>query len=247
MDDYNHTFSKPVVYKEVKIYPVKIENIIEFYSAINCLLLEKNKIPDPAIIKMSYLDFVFMIANEDIRLINSLYDLLQLVLKEQSFDFDFKNNKIYLIVDIENKKIEINSNEFENIRKVIFKQNLIKYDEKLLSPELEKRFKEVEEFLEQKNGKSATFSELVTSYHVGIGLKYSDIEDLTIWQFYKGLERLSLKEDFEVYTYPLLKSGESEKIKHWLSHVEEKGKYDHILMDKTEFDKITKDKDIFGR
>ncbi len=47
--------------------------------------------------------------------------------------------------------------------------------------------------------------------------------------------------NFEVYTYPLLKCGEGDKVKSWLTHIEERGMYDHVLMSKEEFDRKTND------
>jgi len=87
--------------------------------------------------------------------------------------------------------------------------------------------------------KSATLEERIIAYHCVSGMKYEDIEQLTIYQFNKGLERMQLIKNFEVYTYPLLKGGSTNQIQDWLMHIEERGRYDHLLISESQFSKIT--------
>jgi len=93
------TYDKPVPYKELLIYPVKVIDYLIFFTSVNCLTFEKNKIPDINIIKMSYLDFLFY-----------------------TFDKD-ENGKIYLMMLLEIFKICLNIDykQIEYNKNVIFR------------------------------------------------------------------------------------------------------------------------------
>ncbi|MCK9330248.1 MAG: hypothetical protein M0Q94_10280 [Candidatus Cloacimonetes bacterium] len=230
----NNVFGKPVKYKNIKLYPIKITDMLEFYNNVNCLTINKNKFPDVEIIKMSYLLFLFVISYQEPKIIEMLNKTLNMVLKDQEFKFFFENEQLFLKVN----NIIINDFEFDNIKNIILQQNLLNV-EQILDPTLEKRLREAEEFLANKN-KSATLEERIIAYHCVSGMKYEDIEQLTIYQFNKGLERMQLIKNFEVYTYPLIKGGSGDKVSDWLSHIEERGRYDHVLISESEFSQLTK-------
>lgn len=235
MDDLNlnNVFGKPTEYKSIKIYPIKINNMLEFYENVNCLTINKNKIPDVEVIKMSYLLFLITLSQKEPEILEMLYRTLNMVLKDQKYELGFQNEKLKLKVN----DIIISDFDFDNIKNIILKQNLLNI-EQILDPELEKRLKEAEEFMSSRN-KSATLEERIIAYHCVSGMKYEDIEQLTIYQFNKGLERMQLIKNFEVYTYPLLKGGSTNQIQDWLMHIEEKGRYDHLLISESQFSKIT--------
>lgn len=58
-------FDKPIKYKELLIYPVTMENYLEFHWLVNCLLIDKNSTPDISIISMSYLRFLYYMSLEN--------------------------------------------------------------------------------------------------------------------------------------------------------------------------------------
>lgn len=95
-DDY-------VVYKNIKIYPFLMSDYEKFEKLSNILLFDKNQIPDPQIIKMSYLKFLLTVVphNEKYKNISELLDKL--------FGYVFKDNNVYLTY--ENEKIIINFTE----------------------------------------------------------------------------------------------------------------------------------------
>lgn len=103
------TYDKPVEYKELKIYPVKMCDYLDFFNSVNCIMIEKNKIPDPKIIKMSYLDFLFhMIKNdENGEIISFMFlRLMQLCLHIESEDIQYRydeNGKVRLLLRRPNK------------------------------------------------------------------------------------------------------------------------------------------------
>ncbi len=249
MENLNDVWGDPYNLKGVDIYPIRMRDCKEFYKYITCLTLEKNKSQDIQILRMSYLHFLFFIGlcakdenGKDFQyLIQYLENLLDLVFRTK-INFYFDDDKIFIIVN----DIKLNESHFEKIRKIILKQNLIPICEDNLDPEIERALKEAEEFLSVRNN-PPTFSENVVSYHVATGIPYKEIKEETIFEFRKGMERLDLMKTWEVYTYPALKSGEGEKIKHWLSHIPEKSLYDGLVMSMDDFNKITGDSGIFKK
>ena len=151
----NNVFGKPVKYKNIKLYPIKITDMLEFYNNVNCLTINKNKFPDVEIIKMSYLLFLFVISYQEPKIIEMLNKTLNMVLKDQEFKFFFENEQLFLKVN----NIIINDFEFDNIKNIILQQNLLNV-EQILDPTLEKRLREAEEFLANK----ITREEMVAIY-----------------------------------------------------------------------------------
>ena len=43
-------YDEPISYKDLIIFPVRMKDYLEFHYAVNCLLVEKNNIPDIKII-----------------------------------------------------------------------------------------------------------------------------------------------------------------------------------------------------
>jgi len=226
--EFNCAFGFPVNYKGLDIYPVRMKDSLKFEKYITCLLLDKNQSRDINIIKMSNLRFIMFLFHCDNKnygfLIEYFEKLIDLFFKEKVI-FKEKKGSLYFSI----KDIELHENELDKIKEIIFNQNLLKLPEKIEDSELEKSLREAKEFMAARN-KSATLEERIISYHISTGINYNNISELTIYQFNKGIERLNLLKDFEVYTYPALKGGQGEKIKHWLSHIPEKGLYDDVCM-----------------
>jgi hypothetical protein len=230
-------WGQPSEFKDLKIYPVKLIDSDFFYENVGVLLINKNKIPDKNIIKMSNLAFLYGLCTSFDDIIKVLTNLFKLVLKVENVEFNANENNVFLQTD---ERI-ISEQDFDEIRKIILRQNMVPLDETMLDAELEQRLKEAEEFLAKRQGVAPTLEDKIVAYHCLSGMDYEKIKKLTIYQFNKGIERFILIKDYEVYTYPLLKCGEGEKIKSWLSHIEERGMYDHLLMTKEDFEQKTSD------
>jgi len=254
VNDLNDAWGLPYLYKNVPIYPIKMKNCSQFYEYVNCLLLEKNKTSDIQIIKMSYLRFLFYIGyymidekgNKFDYLLINFDKLMNLIF--QNYKIDIIKDNIYIKVnDMSNNEISFSEQDFEKIRKIIFKQNLIKFTEEILDYEIEQKIKEAEEFLATRNNDNSTLEENIFSFAASMNKLPEEIMELTIYQFNKILERKNLLKTWEVYSYPALKSGEQDKIKHWLSHIPERGLYDHVTMNMEEFNRMTSDSGIFSK
>lgn len=236
--DLKDTWGDPFKYKGVLLHPIQMKYIDKFYQYANCLLIEKNKIPDVNVIKMSYLRFLFELSHSDkqFKIYWKYLTKLLILVFRQKFHFVSIGDKIGIKV----KNKILTEKDFDNIRRIICKQNLILLNEDLLNPEIEKAIKEAREFLSKKET-PATMEENILSFFAATGYEPQKIKNLTVYIFNKTMQRLNLMKSWEVYTYASLKLGESDKIQHWLSHIPEKGLYDDVTMTEDEFNKKTSD------
>lgn len=145
---------KPVEYQlksqdKILIYPISIANSEIFLSCVDLLMIEKNELPKPEYIAMSYLDFIFhvFINNSNKEMAETaktqLATLLHLCLGwENNIEVNLtKNNKIQLI----HNNIVLNNKDFEDIKRIILYQNFIDYDDSYINPDLKKAINEMNE------------------------------------------------------------------------------------------------------
>lgn len=238
MEILNNTWGDPIKYKGVLIHPVQMKYMDKFYQYVNCLLIEKNKVPDVRVIKMSYLRFLFELSHggNDYKICWKYLTKLLILVFKHKFHFLFYGEKLF--IKLGNKILS--EKDFDNIRKIICKQNLIVLNEDLLNPEIEKAINEARNFMSRKET-PATIEENVLSFFAATGYEPEKIKNLTIYIFNKTMQRLNLMKSWEVYTYAAIRGNEADKIKHWLSHVPERGLYDDVTMTEDDFNKKTSD------
>ena len=201
MSSINDARGKPRQYKGLSLHPVKIKEVQEFYWAVECLALEKSASTNLKVLRMSYLDFLItlMMEYEDLKFelnftpndLKMKFSLLcELVFKVENIEFrQTEFNTFELIFD---NTITINGQEFDEIKKIIAEQNAIDLTDKFVNPEVRKKMKETREFIRKQNqGKSAPLDQQIIAYHCASGLSYDAIDELTIYQFNKGLARFN--------------------------------------------------------
>lgn len=167
---YYFSKSKCVPYQlkcgvEINIYPILVEDIETFEDCIDILLIDKDSIDDPNIIKMKYIEFLKNIQfnlSEKIEGTNLTYGqnqqikfitLMTLCLKEDYVDIDYDKNKCVVVIGEEKDdkyilKAKITNKEFEEISKIILYQNIRDYDDKKLDPTVQKLY---EDYIRLKN------------------------------------------------------------------------------------------------
>ena len=226
----------------IYIHPVKVDNYNNFFYSVNCLTIEKNKIPDPKIISMSYLDFLFhLITNDENGNIYSalLVELFKLCLNLESKDICYKrdeNNKINLILN----HVVYDKNDFDNIKKIILHQNIPEYDDTYIDPKVEAALKEAQEFMNRNKKKMASLEDQIVC--VMLALHETDetkIHNLTIRKFSKILQRYDYKLHYEIYKQAECSGMASfkEEIHHWMSDLSNKNKYSDVIVDYGQFKK----------
>lgn len=147
-------FDLPVEYKlknknVVKIYPISVKDSEMFLSWIDILTIDKNSLPNPEYISMSYLEFIIktLLTSEDKDIAQSatskLVFILKLCLKWED-DVSIRVNDIGKPVLVHGD-IEINGKSFEDIRRIILYQNILDFDDSYINPDLKQAMAEVDE------------------------------------------------------------------------------------------------------
>jgi len=239
-----NTETQEVVKKGFDIYAPRMVDYFTFNTCVNCLLMEKNQSPDVAYIKMSYLEFLFHFSSQSEENKSAwlmLLWLLQVVLREQPFDFfvDREVNKLQFKVNDE----VYTSADFDEIKEIICLQNEIDIDDTYMHPELKEALEEalrVKDKLE-KNDRMGSIEDMVIAYHISTGFPYEKIWELSVRKFTKGMQKISGKLEYEILRTASM-SGMvefKEDIPHWLNAVEKRSKYADVMVEaSTIFEKI---------
>ncbi|MET3505610.1 hypothetical protein [Halalkalibacter oceani] len=249
MKSLTDVWAKPHEYKGIKIYPVKIGDYDKLLNSINCLLLDKYKLQekDVKFIKMSYLQYLIELAvTNTVNFLPQLKELLLLTLKDEITLFQNENERIQIALS--NNQV-ITEKDFQAIKEIILAQNCIYNDTELRDPELEKKMQEAREFMEKKKGKIADLEQQIVAYHCAFQMPYDYIQELTIYQFRKGIERMD-----HLMTAKAIKQAQfsgfasfkdPDKLPTWLSHIEEETNPNKdILMSESEFNKFSAEKGL---
>lgn len=239
-------FDLPVKYKNLNIHPVYLKNYYEFYYFSQCLTLEKNIIPDPKIISMTNLEFIFWSTENNVEKEPYLlwFDkLLSLCLPEEKESFEPLEKSIQKYKYDEKGKpfFEINgdkydSKDFEEIKKIIVNQNLIELSDENISKEVRDSLEEAKRYKErQANVKSGTLEDYIVSLAVITGWTYEYIYSLSIRKFISSIRRLDNYIHYKIYLSAsmsgMVEFKDRSFIKHWLSDLSEKDKYKDVSMD----------------
>ena len=175
--DYYNAWDEPIPYKGLLFYPIMVEKYIDFNIASNCIIINKNEIPNTKIISMNYLDFIFWYSTQSEQhkvFIIFLTALLKMCLhlKDEEVKYEIDNKGKYKIllpveyIKIDNDKKEkiikydsFNGKDFDEFSKIICGQNGIELDENdTTHPEVKKALKEAIEFKNKNRKKMCSFN-----------------------------------------------------------------------------------------
>lgn len=191
---------KPRYYKGLELHPIKMKDIQDFYWAVECLSFAKSSSDNLKVLRMTYLEFLINlmldidlnfetgIGSEELKHKFSL--LCTLVFKSE--EIKFKRNELGVYDLVINSEITINGQDFEDIKLIIGEQNGIELVDKFMAKDVRKKMAETREFLHKQNSqKMAQLDQQIIAYHCVSRLKYEEIDELTIYQFQKGLSRFN--------------------------------------------------------
>ena len=220
------------------IYPVKMINYLEFHLYINCLLLDKNSVPKPEVISMSYLQYLYYISETSgIPYLYMFKELLKMVLhidKDESFKFFLNKEKNKAFFKIE--EITYDENDFNNIVDIIFTQNCIEHIDDTIQKEVREDLEKAEAYKQNQNMyKMCSLEDQMICVMISTSLKLEDIYNLTIRKFSKTLQRVDFKLHYQIYLSAQMsgniKFENDDALKHWMSDLEEKDKYKDVAVD----------------
>ena len=173
--DFCSTFGDPIIYNNIKIYPVLAKDYYNFLGIVDILKIEKNKSANIEIIQMSYLYYLvrLMLYDEGVKdaFLTLLNLSLHMELEQDKVNKGFAENDILLqklpngvdyyingwdvVMHLHTKSAEIeigghsfNSSQFDDVRKIILYQNLSDYDDIEMSADFERV---LEDFYRLKN------------------------------------------------------------------------------------------------
>lgn len=226
---------KPIPYKELLFSPVIVKDYMDFLWYVECLLLDKNAIPDAKVISMSYLEFLFYLADSgDVIHIQKLVALFCMVLGIELNDIKLyvKEGKPYINI----KGIEYDNKDLLEMKKIIFLQNDIDDIDETIQKELRDSFRQAEELKAKLSGvKPGTFEDNILCLMAAMpGLTLNDIYNMPVRKFNRALKRADHKLHYEIYLAASM-SGmvtfkDKNAIKHWMSNLDETDKYKDVKM-----------------
>ncbi len=246
-DDYD-VMGYPQNYKNIKIYPIKVCDVDQISLFYKLMTIPKDTIQDKKIRKMSYLKYLYIYYgqyNKDLidALENEIKKFLSYILQKNTIDIyaqmngdkiadDFSN----LSMTIKADNIELNENDFENIREIVLEQNgfSIEYINDFV-PDLEQKL------IWMMKDSNLNFRDQVFTFASMMSKSPKEIGEFTLFQLFDMLDRKVAEKNYDIYE-PLIKSGQvtnnGEKIQSYLFHRAKKRRYDSIFMSPEEFNKI---------
>lgn len=232
--DYYYIYDSPVPYPEddsvkeeekILIYPAMMREYLAFHYFASCLLLEKNSIPDPKIISMSYLEYLYSISDESNKLVPLMDGLLRLVLRKPKLEFTpltDKRGKAHFQID---DKV-YTSQDFDNIRSIVSEQNMFELPNELIQKEVRDKMEEARMYkAKMNNSKMASLEEQIIAVAIYTGWELEKIYDLSIRKFIKTLQRADHILHAQIYLSASMSGFVEFKdksfIKHWLAEIED--------------------------
>lgn len=212
-------FDEPVIYKlnnyDLQIFPITVKQSEFFLHSIGLFSVDKNSAPNVEMIQMSYLRFILnvLIPADDANL-SKFTNLLSLCLHMDDPRIQITNaNKINLIEG--EGKYSINELQFEDIRRIILYQNLIRFDDTYINPELKKAMQETDE-LKNKDIDYPTIERKMAIITAHTGLSKKEQMDMTYRSHSLLFEEVYNEVDFTTIRPVVAFSGNDNKLEHWI-------------------------------
>ena len=240
------SFDRPIMYKKLRLFPVKVKDYLQFNIYSTALMLDKNSVPDVNVISMGYLQYLLYLAEQDF--MNNPYifwvdRLFGLCLPE---DESFNNPEESIKRFLQNDKGKVsfiidgelyNENDFEEIKKIICEQNLIELPDENISKDVRDSLEAARRYKEKLSGsgKTGSFEDYMTSLAVTTGWSFEYIYELTIRKFINSIRRLDNLIHYKIYLASsmsgMVEFKDKSFIKHWLTDLSTRDNYSDVSMD----------------
>ena len=225
---------EPIVYKDVKLYPVKCDRLIDFYSCIQVLLYDPIRYPSEVstLPRLYFLTDIINHQNDEnyivqnpllLTLFVQMQYLLSLVFGEkQKAELKEHNGHWYIsIVNDDEKQVDIKVKDFEFIRKIILHQNGIDFDDTFIHEDIRKWIAEQET---KEDNSPATLEDYKEAFMLSLHIAdESVINNVTIRRFNRIVEKTIVRENYNIQATASMSGFVTFKgeIDHWL-HIEKK-------------------------
>ena len=214
-------YDEPISYKSLLIHPIKMRKYLKFMSIAPILLLDIYSVPDPKVISMKYLEYLFYIKKDEPQYLLALNEILRMVFqleKDEKIGFYEPDGVPYFRM----REEVFDKNDFDEIRNIILEQNSLEPPDDTIQKKLRDSMEEAKRLRQKISGsKVANIEEQMIALSISSGLRMEDIYDMTIRKFTKSLERIDHLVHYKVYLQAsmsgLVKPNKKSAIKHWLS------------------------------
>lgn len=236
-----YIYDEPVTYKSLKIYPVKMRDLFEFNYAVECLLMDKDSVPDVQVISMTYYDFLLYVGNQTEDGLNNPIRKLDILFRLcLGLDRDLKTSPIEYGADGKKSAFKIDnviyySDDFEKIKDIIIKQN----DIDTFDPNIKKETRDMlDKALEMKSkmhgDKQCGIEDQMICLSLASGISLEDIYNLSIRKFKKYIKRADYKIHYEIYKMAAMigfvEFKDKNFPKHWMVDLDSGDKYSDVLV-----------------
>ena len=248
------TFDLPVPYRNIMLHPISVKDYMFFNACAQCFSLDKNSIPDPKIIMMSNLEYIYYTAQEssEIKPFLVWFDrMLSLCLKDDASFLDVNESIKRYGYDERGKPIftigeeTYTSKDFEELKSIISEQNLYDLPDENISKEVRESLEKAQEYKNKVSGtKPGTLEDYIVSLSGVTGWSFDYIYNMSVRKFIIAIRRFDNLIHYKIYLTAsmsgMVEFKDKSFIKHWLTNLEEKDKYGNVSMDLDEVqDKIS--------
>lgn len=232
-------FDKPVEYQLkdntiLYIYPISVQDSEIFLSSMSVISVDKNTSDSVDIIQMSYLDFMYKILFYNKQNIDKFVAILRYCLHMNNPLIGYtENNKPYL----EDKElgVKIDYKEFEDIRRIILYQNIIRYDDEYINPEIKKMMAEVDA-VRNAGIEPLSIERKIAIITAHCGISKQEQMAMTYRSHCLLFEEVYGEVEFTTTRPIMLYAGKSGDIDHWI-YKKKKDKYDGYMTDADKYSK----------
>lgn len=232
----NYIRGKPEYLEGVgNIYPVKIKDYDEFNKSSYLLNFSKDHFNNSDLPLLTLV--VLGLTNSGIKIENVIKDfenMFSIVLQCKVFFAITNDRQFKIIIDDKNN---INSSNYDTVREIIMKQNLI-FTPKVYKNEIVQKWAEKVLKARIKNSPKITMEDMLSTISVFSGKSYEELENYTIYQVYADFYRIRKIKGYECAIINRTLGGKAE-IEDFAEDLQLfKNPYDDLFVNKNKLNKL---------
>lgn len=203
----NLLWELPIEIYGLKLYPIIMRNVYEFYDSISTLQINPMEFNFGAMSEqlsaLSYLELVILFAKSDKEFQRRLNTILKLAFRvsDESIRVISKNGKIALMIVQNGIEVEISSGKFNKIKDIICFQNSIE----ILDLKKNQRILDANRRVDALNNAGSTLTIEDQIYSVA-AISQIDIKEIEKWSIYR-FKKMTESHD-NIINYKIFKSAE---------------------------------------
>lgn len=190
MSDLKYIFAQPDYIEGIgNIYPIQLKDYKEFQKCSSILYISKNHFgeTDTPLLALIFLSMEHLGYNND-DLVLLLEKLFSLVLRQPISLFSNDKN-FWFQTESEEENTKINFYNYDELRSVIMKQNLMFEQKVYKNPKVQEWANKVLE-ARSKNSSGITLEDIISTVSVYKGVSYEDLKYYSLYQLYTDFHRI---------------------------------------------------------